>query len=113
MKLLLDECISWRVGKYLSSLSNDILHVDNADLGDQPKDWKIYCFASENGYTILTKDDDFTGLALMSPSGPKVIRLMNANLDVRTLADRILNQEEAIKTFLDSKEVLLLVNLRP
>ncbi len=36
-------------------------------------DQKIWLYAADNGYTIVTKDDDFRALSLLRGAPPKVI----------------------------------------
>lgn len=110
-KLLLDANISWRLGKYLTPFFDEVLHVDNAGLGNQPRDGQIYQFAQSSGYSILTKDDDFLNLAVLTPQGPKVIRLMNAQHSVKELAQHLEQAMPNLLEFLESEERVFVLRL--
>jgi predicted nuclease of predicted toxin-antitoxin system len=58
MKLLLDQNISFRVVKLLSSQFAIVTHVKQENLTDA-SDLDIRKYAIENGYTIVSYNDDF------------------------------------------------------
>ncbi len=48
-------------------------HVVN--INDGLKDIEIWCYAKENNLTIVTKDTDFSELALLNAPPPRVIHI--------------------------------------
>lgn len=64
MKLLVDENISFRVLKSISSFFPQSIHVTN-DSTRVKRDSEIFEYAKENDYTILTFDEDFYDLQLL------------------------------------------------
>ncbi len=64
MKLLVDENISFRVLKSISSVFPQSIHVTN-DSRHVKRDAEIFEYAKENDYTILTFDEDFYDLQFL------------------------------------------------
>ncbi|MCP9808360.1 DUF5615 family PIN-like protein [Cyanobium sp. HWJ4-Hawea] len=63
--LLLDENLSPRLTSALSGPYPGSMHVRDVQLKGQ-SDRQIWDFAAGNGYTIVTKDDDFRGMSLFA-----------------------------------------------
>ena len=58
MRLLIDNSLSWRVGRDLREFGHDVVHV--ADLGMAAADDRVvYLRACAEGRIILTQDSDF------------------------------------------------------
>lgn len=89
MRLLLDENISWRLTAYLRPHCAVVLHVRDIGLGESP-DTSIWRYAKQNGYDLLTKDDDFVRLVLAEGFPPRVVAVRNAQVPVKELADFLL-----------------------
>jgi predicted nuclease of predicted toxin-antitoxin system len=62
VKLLFDHKLSPRLVKALADLYPESHHVYALSLADDRKLWE---FAKEQSYCIVTKDADFSGLALL------------------------------------------------
>ena len=62
MKLLLDENLSRRLVPKLLDVFPGTIHVADVDMLRTP-DPDIWLYATENDFTIITKDDDFLALA--------------------------------------------------
>ena len=63
MKLLLDENISYRVVKEISSVFPESMHINKYE-----KVWEdnqIFVFAKTNDFSIVTFDEDFYDIQLM------------------------------------------------
>lgn len=58
MKLLFDQNLSYKLVNRLADVFPKLDHVRNFDLGDAD-DAAIWEFARQNGYTIVSKDEDF------------------------------------------------------
>jgi predicted nuclease of predicted toxin-antitoxin system len=80
MKLLLDENLSWRLVKLLADIFPQSAHVTFVALPQPAPDLIIWNFALNNGYIILTQDEDFEAIALLRGHPPKVILLRAGNL---------------------------------
>lgn len=61
MRLLLDENISWRLTAYLRTHFTEVLHVRDIGLDNSP-DTSIWRYAQQNGFHLVTKDEDFVRL---------------------------------------------------
>ena len=102
MKLLLDANLSWRLIKKLNPHFNDIVHAKDIQ-GIQPiKDIEIWKFAKKNGFTIVSKDDDFEKLAILKKSPPKVIFLKTFNSNTDKIAEILINNKLKISEFCSS-----------
>jgi predicted nuclease of predicted toxin-antitoxin system len=74
VKLLLDENLSFRLLGLLDPAFSGSTHVDSVGLHAKA-DRTIWNFARENGFAIVSKDDDFRHLAFLYGAPPKVILL--------------------------------------
>jgi predicted nuclease of predicted toxin-antitoxin system len=103
VKFLFDENLSQRLVKGLADVYPGSLHVRDCDLRGA-SDVKIWQYAQENGFAILSKDSDFAQRSTLLGSPPKVIWLRIGNCTT-TRADFILrNAALRIRTFLSSEE---------
>ena len=76
-------------------------------------DHQIWTFAADNGFTILTKDDDFRGLSLLRGAPPKVIWLVVGNTSTAEILRILLAHAQAIKTFISEPDTSLLALRKP
>ena len=110
MRLLLDENISWRLVAYLRPHCQEILHVRDIALDASP-DTTIWRYAQQNGYDLLTKDEDFVRLVLTDGFPPRVVALQNAQVPVATLAAFLLTRLSQVQRFLGEQTVFGLLTL--
>jgi predicted nuclease of predicted toxin-antitoxin system len=78
MKLLLDQNLSWKLVAALEGIFPDTVHI-NSVLGVKAADRDVWLYAKENGFTIVSKDDDFEQLSILFGHPPKVIWLRIGN----------------------------------
>ena len=78
MKFLFDENLSPRLVKGLADVYPGSLHLRDCDLRGA-SDVKIWQYAEENGFAILSKDSDFAQRSSLLGSPPKVIWLRIGN----------------------------------
>jgi len=97
MKILLDANISWKLINILSPVFNECTHVDFINLTVPAKDIDIWNYAFENGYIIITKDNDFLDLLELKGFPPKVILIKTGNNNTKTLAELIINVKSKIE----------------
>lgn len=82
MKLLFDANLSPKLVARLEDLFPASVHVFDTNLARSTSDKRIWQYAAEHGFTIVTADADFLELAKSHGAPPKVIRLDNC--DYRT-----------------------------
>ncbi len=74
MKLLYDNNLSHKLVARLDDVFPDSSHVMMENL-DESQDQKIWQFARENNYTIVTKDADYNEISVIRGFPPKIIWL--------------------------------------
>jgi predicted nuclease of predicted toxin-antitoxin system len=111
MKFLLDENISRRIIPLLNDSLGEITYLLSPKTGLVPpvSDHLVWKYAKENGYHILTRDEDFIKLSLLFGSPPKVVFLNTGNLTNQYLADIIRKNVDQIKEFISSESFGFLV----
>ncbi len=98
MKLILDNNLSHNLISRLKDLFPDSTHVMIEGL-DEADDLKIWNFAKENGFTIITKDSDYSDLSILKGFPPKVIWLRIGNCKVHDLASIISDNVTLLNNF--------------
>ncbi len=111
-RLLLDENLSPRLAAALSEQFSGSKHVRDVRLKGQ-SDHRIWEFAAENGYTIVTKDDDFRALSLLRGGPPKVIWLVVGNTSTAEILRILLAHASAIEAFITEPITSLLTLRKP
>ena len=96
-RFLLDENLSPRLASALCDLQLK-----------GKSDRQIWDFASDNGYTIVSKDDDFRGLSLLFGAPPKVIWLVVGNTSTAEILRILLAHTTAIEDFINEPLTSLL-----
>jgi predicted nuclease of predicted toxin-antitoxin system len=109
MKLLLDANLSWRLVAILQEQFGECVHVDDiSELEFPARDSKIWQYAKDNGYAIVTRDNDFFDLIALRGFPPKIIWLRSGNCSLKYTVDLLLRSKQAIQNLFDSKETGLL-----
>jgi len=111
-RFLLDENLSPRLVSALSEQFPGSVHVRDVQLKGQ-SDHQIWSFAAENGYTIVTKDDDFRGLSLLRGAPPKVLWLVVGNTSTQEILRILLVNTSAIQAFISEPTTSLLALRKP
>ena len=99
MKLLFDQNISFRIIPRIVERFPGAIQVRELGLENQP-DRKIWEYARENGYAIVTFDADFFDLSNLLGHPPKILWLRTHNRKTEELAALILSKAEVISSFL-------------
>lgn len=73
------------------------------------KDSRIWQFALENGYTIVSKDEDFHQMSLLLGHPTKFVYLRLGNCTTREVVQLLHSYEGRILDFCRDKEASLLV----
>ena len=104
MKLLLDENLSWRIITKLYPFFEVIVHSSELEIFQPPTDLSLWNYAKTNGFTIVSKDDDFEKIVLLRKAPPKLIYLKTFNLNTNKIVDLIIEKLDKINEFYDSDE---------
>jgi predicted nuclease of predicted toxin-antitoxin system len=97
MKLLLDANISWKLINILTPIFGECAHVDHIGFTVPIGDSEIWDYAQINGYTIITKDNDFLDLLEIKGFPPKVILLKTGNNSSKALSQLLINAKQDIE----------------
>jgi len=109
MKLLLDANISWRLVTILKEHFGECVHADDIpELEFPAKDAQLWQYAKDNGYAIVTRDNDFNDLIAIRAFPPKIIWLRIGNCSRKYTADLLIRSKQAIEELWKSEEYGLL-----
>ncbi|MCF8373804.1 MAG: DUF5615 family PIN-like protein [Bacteroidales bacterium] len=108
MKFLFDENISYRAVKKLSHVFPESSHVEFLNLMET-NDRKIWEYAKEEGYSIITQDADFNEFSLIWGFPPKVIWIRIGNSSTNHIVALILENQAQIRDFIMDKENGILI----
>lgn len=103
MKLLFDQNISFRVLNLLPDSFADCRHVRSVGLNDC-NDRKIWQFARQHGFTIVTFDADFFDISTLKGGPPKIVWFRTGNLTASEIAERIIFNYSNIVFFLNNPD---------
>ncbi|MEK6321218.1 MAG: DUF5615 family PIN-like protein [Acidobacteriota bacterium] len=109
VKLLFDQNLSPRLVRRLADLHQGSSHVFSLGI-DQLSDDEVWERARQDGYTIVTKDSDFSDLSVLRGFPPKVIWVRLGNCTTQQIEDLIRNNNEAVTAF-ESDQTLGLLSL--
>jgi predicted nuclease of predicted toxin-antitoxin system len=105
--LLFDENLSPRLAGAMGAGFPGSSHVRDVGLKGS-NDQEIWTFASMQGFTIVTKDDDFRGLSLLRGAPPKVIWLVVGNTSTADILRILIGNAGAIEAFISEPDTSLL-----
>ena len=98
MKLLFDENLSPRLTERLSDLfagSTNVLGLEPRPVRDE----RIWQHARQQGFTIISKDNDFQQVAILRGHPPKVIWLRCGNAASEDIEQLIRKSADLIRSF--------------
>ncbi len=104
MKLLLDENLSRRLVPLLQQSFPGTSHVSLVGL-ERADDNAVWDFARENGFVVVSKDDDFHGISALRGHPPKVIRIRMGNCSNQAVFDALTKGAAAIEQSLGDLEI--------
>jgi predicted nuclease of predicted toxin-antitoxin system len=108
VKLLLDENLSPRLATDVAAIFPGSTHVDLAGLHGKSDD-AIWEHARVDGFTIVSKDNDFRQRSFLKGSPPKVIWLSVGNADTDAISQLLRTSRNRIANFISAPEESLLV----
>jgi len=97
MKILLDANISWKLVNKLNPVFGECAHVDLIGINVPAEDVDIWNFAENNGYIIITKDNDFADLLDLNGFPPKVVLLRTGNNRSESLLELLIKIKPMIE----------------
>ncbi|MCF8358093.1 MAG: DUF5615 family PIN-like protein [Prolixibacteraceae bacterium] len=107
MKLLFDQNLSPKLAGFFSEKFDESKHLQDIDL-DSAKDSIVWEFARKEGFTIVTKDNDFNELVTFFGFPPKVIWIRRGNCSTNAIRELLISNIEKIKAFMsDSSNGIL------
>jgi predicted nuclease of predicted toxin-antitoxin system len=98
MKLLFDQNLSPRLVNRLADLYPESQHVSLIGL-DQADDRALWEHAHQNGFTVVTRDSDFSELSLLRGFPPKVIWIRRGNCSTNQIEEILRSHNEDIIQF--------------
>ena len=98
MKLLFDENLSPKLVRLLERDFPGSTHVEALELRGSA-DERIWAYARENGFTVVSKDTDFQERSALHGAPPKVIWLAIGNAGTSAVADLLSRSQEALLSF--------------
>lgn len=109
MKALLDQNLSFRLVEVLLPRFPGSLHVRDVDrAGDD--DERIWALAKNEGFVIVTKDNDFLARALVRGHPPQVVQICLGNASTREIAHFLKARMDDIERFVaENKESVFLL----
>ena len=107
MKLLLDENLSRRLVPALQEMYPGSTQIALLGL-EQASDLNIWEFARQGDYVLVTKDDDFRGLANLLGFPPKIILLALGNSTNRKVLETLTSLKAEIVAALSAPELGLI-----
>jgi predicted nuclease of predicted toxin-antitoxin system len=109
MKLLLDQNLSWKLVEPLEQLFPGTVHIKTA-LTITTDDREIWQYAAENGFVIVSKDDDFEQRSILLGHPPKVIWIRLGNCKTADILDLLRSSLKIIQKFdVDDEKSLLVI----
>lgn len=98
VKLLLDQNISLHLVRQLDANYPGTAHVRDLDMG-RASDQRIWEYAIEEEFVILSKDSDFCHRSLLFGQPPQVIWLALGNCTTSTVNTALESAAESIQAF--------------
>lgn len=110
MKLLFDENLSPRLAEDLADIFPKSDHVHECGLGGANDD-QIWRYAKTHGFTIVSKDSDFTERSVLESDPPKIIWIRLGNCSTLDVERSLRSARETIRAFIqDAEETCLLLS---
>jgi predicted nuclease of predicted toxin-antitoxin system len=108
VKLLFDENLSYRSLRLLTEAYPGSTHVREVGLLGA-EDRRIWSYAAEHGFLLVSKDTDFYQRSLVYGAPPKIIWLRIGNAPTRVVAGLMRERYLLIRSFVDDPEATFLM----
>ena len=107
MKLLFDQNLSQKLVKSLSNVFPNSNHVFPLGLGEA-EDTKVWQYAKENNFTLVTKDADFGDLSILRGFPPKVVWIRRGNCKTSDIENLLREKADAIEQLENESQIGLI-----
>jgi len=98
VKLLFDNNLSPRLSTALADLYPDSVHVREVGLQRAPDD-RVWDYAREHGFLVVSKDSDFHQRSLVEGFPPKVVWVQRGNCTTAAIIELLRQSVRAILDF--------------
>ena len=109
MKLLFDANLSPKLAVRLRDLFPGSAHVFDAGLIENTADEKIWSFARDRGFAMVTADSDFLGLLRQRGAPPYVIHLQRCDYKTHIVESELRRNAVRIEALKDAEEAYLVI----
>jgi predicted nuclease of predicted toxin-antitoxin system len=99
MKLLFDQNLSPKLAIHLVKTFNGSKHLQDLSL-DDVNDSTVWEFAKKEGFTIVTKDNDFNNMVSFFGFPPKVIWIRRGNCSTKEIKALLDSNMEKVLSFI-------------
>jgi predicted nuclease of predicted toxin-antitoxin system len=96
MKLLFDHNLSPRLVQRLADLYPNSQHVFLLSM-EQANDQQVWDYATQNDFTIVTRDSDYNDLSLIRGFPPKVIWIRRGNCSTQEIEQILRSETDTIQ----------------
>lgn len=108
MKFLLDENLPHRLVSAFDAEFPSSTHVSEVGLSSST-DEELWLYASEHGFTIVSKDSDFHQMSFLRGFPPKVVWVRKGNCSVREIEALLLSSTDLLREFISSEDASVLL----
>ena len=108
MKLLLDQNLSHRLCDRLADLGVTAVHVRSVGL-EAADDARVWDYAAEHEFMIVSKDVDFNNRAFLFGPPPKVVWIRRGNCSTRDIEDLWRARHADVVAFSSDVDAALLI----
>lgn len=98
MKLLFDNNLSPHLVRSLATVFSGSTHCSDVGLSEA-SDFAVWVFAKENGFTLVTKDNDFNTLVTLRGFPPRVIWIRRANCSSKEIEYLLRDNIQVLQSF--------------
>lgn len=108
MKLIIDAQISPSIASWINRTFNDIQAISVHSVALQfAEDSEIYAYAKENGYVIMSKDDDFLNQLEKHGSPPALIWVTSGNTSNARMREILTTTLSKVKKLIEKGEPIV------
>ena len=104
MKLLFDEHLSYKLISKLSDIFPDSKHVNDLNLQSE-SDLKIWEYAKNNEFVIVSKDSDFMDIVNIKGYPPYLVWIRSGNVRVKDIERTIRNNAVKILNTFKNRDI--------
>lgn len=96
MRLLFDQNLSPYLVEHLADVYPNSVHVSEVEL-DRATDREVWQYARTHGLAIVTKDADFSELAVLESSPPNVVWVRRGNCSTNDIENILRRSREVVE----------------